>query len=63
MYRGTFADPPRGHGTCTGGARVAAALAAADTAFSLVLGEGIAPARGRPWSDHCGPHAISSLAA
>src|ERR1700722_8658407 len=47
----------RGHGTCTCGARLAAALAAA-TAFSHVLGEGIAPAPLRPWSDHCGPHAI-----
>jgi hypothetical protein len=49
----------RGHGTCTGGARIAAALTA-DTAFSHVLGEGIAPAPLRPWSDHCGPHAIFS---
>ncbi len=41
-----FRDPPAaGHRTCTGGARVAAALAA-DTDFSHVLGEGTVAARG-----------------
>jgi hypothetical protein len=42
--------------------RVAAALAA-DTAFSRVLGEGIAAGPKRPWGDHRGLHVISSLAA
>ena len=59
MYRVALSWPARRRSICTGGARVAAMLAA-DTAFSHVLGEGIAAAPRRPWSDDCGLHAISS---
>ena len=52
-----FRRPARGYSTCTGGARVVAALAA-HTAFSHVLGEGIAAAPWRPSSHHCGLHVI-----
>jgi hypothetical protein len=59
MYRVALPWTARRHSICTGGARVAATLAA-DTAFSHVLGESIAAAPRRPWSDDCGLHAISS---